>query len=305
VAEKQPGKAASAKAFVISQIGEEGSDARTRADDVLDFIIGPVAEKEYNLEVARSDRDPTPGQVTSRLVKSILESRVIIAELTGRNPNVYYELGVLHSFGLPVVILVDRADSLTFDTQHERVIEIGDDGTITVRQADIAKKKLREALAIVLKEDYRATSLVTEVADRQSVAKLASSDAIASQILTINDKLDDVMAMLHTARTRSVAGTPGFPSGTLSFGPSTFVPTDPRFDVDIAQWHPSAALQQALKAAEGKGNVVTEDGTIFFPRERPQARKAKAKTETIGGDQATDQAAPSKPQKQKPNAKES
>jgi hypothetical protein len=109
LAEKEKSNGASRKAFVISQIGDEHSEIRARADEVLEFIIGPVAA-EYNLEVVRSDLDPTPGQVTSRLIKSILESRVIIAELTGRNPNVYYELGVVHSFRLPVVILVDRVD---------------------------------------------------------------------------------------------------------------------------------------------------------------------------------------------------
>ncbi len=109
----------------------------------------------------------------------------------------YYELGVVHSFRLPVVVLVDRADSLSFDTQHERVIEIGDAGTITARQADAAKKKLRETLAVVLKADYVPTSLVTEVAQAQSLAKLAPDDPVASEIATINQKLDEVMAVLR------------------------------------------------------------------------------------------------------------
>lgn len=206
-AAKNGGAAAAKKetAFVISQIGDEKSDVRNRADEVLDFIISPVAI-ELNLEVIRSDRDPTPGHVTSRLIKLILDSRVIIADLTGRNANVFYELGVAHSFRLPVVILVDHISTLSFDTEHERVIEIGDEGTITARQADIAKKKLRETLTVVLEKDYKPSSLVTEVAEAQSLANLAPNDPVASEVATIKQRIDELAALVRTALPVSTAG---------------------------------------------------------------------------------------------------
>ena len=207
------------KAFVVSQIGDENSDIRIRADEVLDFVIAPVAA-DFDLDVIRSDLDATPGHVTSRLIKSILDSRVIIADLSGRNANVYYELGVVHSFRLPVVILVDHVASLSFDTQHERVIEIGDDGTITARQADIGKKKLRETLDLVLKSGYTPSSLVTEVAEAQSLAKLAPSDPIASEIATIKQKLDEVMVMVRASVTAGGAGGGTARTHTISYQPT-------------------------------------------------------------------------------------
>src|SRR5205814_1449968 len=167
------------QAFVIAEIGSSGTPTRARADEVLKYIIEPVAE-EFHLKPVRSDRDATPGQITPRIVRLILESQVVLADLTGQNPNVYYELAVAHSFRLPVVILVDSVKSLSFDAKDERVIQIGDSGMIGVTQAEEAKNDLHKALEVVLGYGYTPSSLVTEVAEAQSLAKLAPVNPLAA-----------------------------------------------------------------------------------------------------------------------------
>jgi hypothetical protein len=285
VAEKEEAKK-TGKAFVISQIGDEHSDVRARADEVLEYIIGPAAA-EHGLEVVRSDRDPTPGQVTSRLIKSILESRVIIADLSGRNANVYYELGVVHSFRLPVVILVDHVASLSFDTEHERVIEIGDDGTITARQADVAKKKLRESLGVVLKSGYTPSSLVTEVAEAQSLAKLAPDDPVASELATIKQRLDEMVALQRASSSAAYPATgfrfaPTPPAEAFDLGGARYLPTnwqlqptDPELAKRIAVWalptstfdpvappKPAAKAPKAEPAAAPRHNKRVKDEKV-------------------------------------------
>lgn len=101
--------------FFISQVGDKGSPERARADEVFKHIVKPVAV-EFEIDIARSDLDPTPGQVTSQIVRSIVDSDVIVADLTGRNPNVNYELGIAHAFAKRLAILVDKKDTLSFDT---------------------------------------------------------------------------------------------------------------------------------------------------------------------------------------------
>src|SRR4051794_23748192 len=76
--------------FVISQIGDKGSPERKRADEVYEHIVEPVAS-EFDLDCRRSDLDPTPGQLTTQIIKGIIEARVVIADLTGRNANVFFE----------------------------------------------------------------------------------------------------------------------------------------------------------------------------------------------------------------------
>ena len=116
---------------MITPLGVDGSPERKRADRIYKYIITPPLE-ENGLEPYRSDLDPTPGQITAQMIRVLVESPVVIADLTGSNPNVYYELGIAHSFDRPCVVLCDRAESLAFDTKNERIIALGD-ATDTLR----------------------------------------------------------------------------------------------------------------------------------------------------------------------------
>jgi hypothetical protein len=111
-------------AFVLAPVGSEGSSVRERADDVRDYIIEP-AMGEVGLRVVRADTESTPGSVTASIVRAILVARLIVADLSGTNANVYYELGIAHSFGKAVVLLVDDLAALPFDVRDQRAIPIG------------------------------------------------------------------------------------------------------------------------------------------------------------------------------------
>jgi hypothetical protein len=194
------------QAFVISQIGAEGTPVRERADIVADYIVAPVA-KEFGLEVERSDRDPTPGPITSRILRSLLASRVVVADLTGENPNVYYELCFSHSFGLPVVILIDKSENLPFDIKAERVIPLGDEGTIDMQQGELAKRRLREAFNVVLQEGYKPNSLVTEVAGVQNIENMAPENPIASELTALKQRIDQIYSTVVAPRLHESAYT--------------------------------------------------------------------------------------------------
>jgi nucleoside 2-deoxyribosyltransferase len=136
-------------AFVLTQIGADGSAERSRTDQVTKYIIKPVC-KEKGLDALRADRDPTPGRITNQVVRHIVESDVVIADLTGRNANVYYELGIAHSFNRPVILLVDDPDMLVFDTKDERVIRLGPfSESLSAEAAEQGQQELRKALDVV------------------------------------------------------------------------------------------------------------------------------------------------------------
>jgi len=52
----------------------------------------------------------------------IRRAKVLVAELTTRNPNVFYELGLAHALRKPVVLVSSNQDDVPFDLQHIRVI---------------------------------------------------------------------------------------------------------------------------------------------------------------------------------------
>ena len=46
---------------------------------------------------------------------------MLVAELTSRNPNVFYELGIAHALKKPVVLVSATEDDVPFDVRHIRV----------------------------------------------------------------------------------------------------------------------------------------------------------------------------------------
>ncbi len=91
---------------------------------MLEHYLRPVAA-ELDLEVVRGDETGQPGSILRQVVEHLTACSVAVADLTGFNPNVMYELAVAHSFRRPTV-LVQRTtsnDRLPFDVVQERVIQ--------------------------------------------------------------------------------------------------------------------------------------------------------------------------------------
>jgi hypothetical protein len=56
-------------------------------------------------------------------------SRVVIADCTTRNPNVFYEIGIAHTLGREVILIAQRESDVPFDLRHLRYIEYSTDPT--------------------------------------------------------------------------------------------------------------------------------------------------------------------------------
>lgn len=69
----------------------------------------------------RSDEIHVPGSITKEIVTSLHTADLVIADLTSHNPNVFYELGVVHSAGLPAIMITQQIDELPFDINTYRV----------------------------------------------------------------------------------------------------------------------------------------------------------------------------------------
>ena len=62
------------------------------------------------------------GKIIDQVWSGITAAKVLVAELTGRNPNVFYELGLAHALNKPVVLVSSNQSDVPFDLQHIRVI---------------------------------------------------------------------------------------------------------------------------------------------------------------------------------------
>jgi hypothetical protein len=109
--------------FVISPIGQEGTDTHTRFHEILDYIIRPAVEASgHNLQVLRADQIQHPGSFIKDILEYISSSFVVIADLTGQNPNVFYELGVRHSLSPRTILISQNLEDLPADLREYRTI---------------------------------------------------------------------------------------------------------------------------------------------------------------------------------------
>ena len=88
----------------------------------FELIYRPAIEKA-GLRAVRADAEIfATGKIMDQVWNGINAARVLVAELTSRNPNVYYELGLAHAMEKPVVLVAAKEDDVPFDLQHIRVI---------------------------------------------------------------------------------------------------------------------------------------------------------------------------------------
>lgn len=91
-------------------------------DSYYEKIYKPAIEKA-GLRPIRADADIFgTGKIMEQVWRGINDATVLIAELTTRNPNVFYELGVAHASKKPVVLVSSAERDVPFDLHHIRVI---------------------------------------------------------------------------------------------------------------------------------------------------------------------------------------
>lgn len=122
------------KIFMISPIGETNSPTREHYDLVKEFIISPVAIKlEYI--VLRADEDQRPGTIDDQIIRNLIISNIVVADISDENPNVYYELAVRHATGRPIILLIKADQKIPFDIARIRVIRYDINDLKSVKQA--------------------------------------------------------------------------------------------------------------------------------------------------------------------------
>lgn len=115
------------KCFVIGPIGDkdadEGSQERQsyeNAIEVLEEVVQPAC-RAFALEPLRADEISNPGEIPEQIFRHLRDDDVVVADLTGANANVMYELGLRHTTGKLTIQLGERG-TLPFDVSAIRTI---------------------------------------------------------------------------------------------------------------------------------------------------------------------------------------
>lgn len=110
-------------------------------EDVVKEVIGT-----FDLRCLRADDFFDNRPIMDDIWQSIEKARVVISDLTGRNPNVFYETGIAHAMGKEVILLTQDLTDVPFDLRHLRCIVYSD----SVRGIPKLKMDLQNTLNTVL-----------------------------------------------------------------------------------------------------------------------------------------------------------
>ena len=110
------------KCFVISPFGPEGSETRRNSDDLYELIIQPALEV-FDFDVVRGDKLYSVTAITEDIINHVQNSELCIIDLTGNNPNVYYECGRRHETAKPFIHVKRIGEQIPFDIAGIRTID--------------------------------------------------------------------------------------------------------------------------------------------------------------------------------------
>jgi hypothetical protein len=125
-----------AAAAPVSPLGKIFGGGTFTLDPQLCFVLMPFADRfqplyddhirptvqRAGLRCERADEIHGPTLITSDIWERINRSRVLIAELTNQNANVFYELGLAHALGKDVILITQSTDFVPFDLRAIRFI---------------------------------------------------------------------------------------------------------------------------------------------------------------------------------------
>jgi hypothetical protein len=104
------------RCFVVMPFGDPDLEV------VYEDFVEPTLAKKCDLDCQRGDDVFGSNVIMDDILKSIRSADVILADLTRKNANVFYEVGICHAVGKPVVLLAQSIDDVPFDLRHRRVL---------------------------------------------------------------------------------------------------------------------------------------------------------------------------------------
>lgn len=161
-------------------------EERTRAADV--FILCPFNEQmddlcanvlrpsvlQLGLTSARADDFSTTTSVMKDIWKGIISAQAVIADCTGRNANVFYEIGLCHALGKPTILLTQNIDEMPFDLRDVR--------TIVYEYTPPGVRKLESALVRTLTAVLPMSRRAASTAAAASVTAQVVADHVSKRL---------------------------------------------------------------------------------------------------------------------------
>ncbi|UCG02758.1 MAG: hypothetical protein JSW11_01955 [Candidatus Heimdallarchaeota archaeon] len=154
-------------------------------DTYYDVIIEPAVIKA-GLKPKRGNSLFLPTPIMGDIWCMIQDAKVVLAELSGKNPNVFYELGLGHAIGKPVVLISESMEDVPFDLQALRVILYDKDDP---RWGDRLRNRIVVALQATLCEPVKAVPPIFRKVLKSQAPK---ESEISLRLAIVESKIDSL-----------------------------------------------------------------------------------------------------------------
>ena len=189
--------------FVIAPIGEPESDTRKRSDQILHYIIRPAVEAK-GYKATRADEISEPGIITSQVIQRVVDDTLVVADLTERNPNVFYELAVRHAIRKPFIQIINKGESIPFDVASTRTVFVDYHDLAT---AETAKKEITEQITALESDSSTLETPISVSLDLQHLRR--SENPGERSLADVLSKLSDIRGAITELEERLAAGSGG------------------------------------------------------------------------------------------------
>jgi hypothetical protein len=103
---------------------------------------------ELGITIQRADEQFSPRPFMEKVWDGICASRLVIADCTEKNPNVFYEIGIAHTAGKKVILITRSEKDIPSDIKHFDYIEYIYDPEGTQRLIDKLRTFLKQSLGV-------------------------------------------------------------------------------------------------------------------------------------------------------------
>lgn len=125
--------------------------------------------KNMSLTLLRGDEIETTGDILSQTIRYIVKASLIIANIDGKNPNVFYELGIAHTLGKKVMLISKRDSDSPFDIRQNRTLFFSNDSELKVLLPESIKK---------FKNNYLISNANTNITSNNDNKSISNSNDI-------------------------------------------------------------------------------------------------------------------------------
>lgn len=195
--------------FVIMPISDPDGYDKGHFESVYKDIFAPAIEKA-GYTPHRVDEDASSGLIQAKIIENLINAPMAICDLSTRNPNVLFELGIRQAYDKPVVLVQESGTERIFDINGISCIDY--DPSLIYRSVLDSQEKIANAIQETEKNpQYNSLITALSIPEAQYAKKDIDSAEIDTLMLrNIYDKLDSLNASIQMLKHQFSEDVPSF-----------------------------------------------------------------------------------------------